>query len=148
MLKNVPFTLTANRPKGTNRKKPYPFNPVSLGDFLRKSRLDNDWNIGEVAEMIGTSSLNIGNWESNRNEVSLEFKPRVYAFIGVCPYDASLTIVERLKERREYFGLTIKKLAEILEVDPNTVSAWERRIHQPGSRGFAKIGQFLRKYRG
>ena len=147
MFAKVPFTLTAKRPKGTNRKKPYPFDPVSLGDFIRKTRLDNGWDIGEAGEMIGTSTLNIGNWESNRNEVSLEFRPRVYAFIGLCPYDASFTTVERLKERREYFGLTIKKLAEILEVDPNTVSAWERRICKPGRKGLMKINQFLRCYR-
>lgn len=111
--------------------------------MLRKARLDRGLLRKEVAEEIGTSVSNLSNWEANRGNVSYKFKNQVFSFLGICPYDASLSLGERLRERREYHGLSIKKLAKILATDPCTIAYWERGEHKPTKSSLAKIRTFL-----
>ena len=142
------YSLKVKRsPYRPRQRKIYSLRPQSLGDLLRKARSDRKISIQKLSEILGTSVSSVENWENNRNKVSLKFKPRVFEFIGVCPYDASLAIGPRLRERREFFGLTSNKLAHVLGVDPNSVSAWERGVAKPNSRGNEKIQKFLRHYR-
>lgn len=93
--------------------------------------------------MLSTSVDNIRNWEANRRKVSLQFLPKVYDFVGFCLCDVSLSIGLRLKERREYFGLTINNLSKILNVDFCTIAYWERGEHQPNSKSIKIIKNFF-----
>jgi transcriptional regulator with XRE-family HTH domain len=125
----------------------YPYCPVTLGDYLRKRRLDLNLTQKQLAEdILHTSTSNIRNWEANRYRVSLGFLPRVYDFIGFCPCDVSLGLGLRLKQRRENFGLSIRKISQILLTDPCTVAGWERGDHLPTKRNIQKIECFLRSY--
>lgn len=145
MLHGAPYRLTVKRPPHVpHNKNPYPSDPSTLGDWLRRARLDRRMSIKDLAVEIGTTVPNISNWESNRAEVSVRLKPRVYEFIGLCPYDASLPLGLRLRERREYFGLITKELAKILCVNPNTISSWERAKYIPTDESRVKIRRFLR----
>ena len=99
----------------------------------------------ELAGQInGATTSSVRNWEANRQRVSLRFRRFVDEFIGVCPYDPSLPIGKRLKERREHLGLSIKTLARALDVDPSALAAWERGEHKPGKKGREKILDFLK----
>ena len=99
----------------------------------------------QVALLLDTSVDNIRNWESARRSISLPFRPRIIQFTGYCPYDASLPSVGlKLKERRENFGLPIKILSGILNVDPCTIAAWERNTYQPSQRYQTIIEGFLK----
>ncbi len=127
--------------------RPYPYLPVSLGDYLRKRRLDFNLTQKQVAiDILKTSIDNVRNWEANRRQLSLCFRPRIIEFINICPYDASLPLGLRLKERRENFGLSIKKLSTMLNVDPCTIASWERYDHQPSQRYIKIIEGFLKSY--
>jgi len=119
-----------------------------LGDFLRKKRLDSNLTQKHVAEnILKTSVDNIRNWEANRSQISLNFRPKVFKFLGFYPCDVSLPVGQRLKERRENFGLSIKKLSVILKVDACTIAYWERGEHQPSPKSEAVINGFLKTYR-
>ena len=138
------FTLKVKRTSAPIRQKKADLErPQSLGDMIRRARLDRNISIQKLSEIFGASVSSIENWENNRNQVSLKFKPKVFEFIGICPFDASLAIGARLKERREFFGLTSNQLASVLGVNPNSVSAWEQGAAKPNSRGIEKIKQFL-----
>ena len=138
------FRITTNRPiYRILQRRSYPFQPKTLGDLLLKSRLDRGLLQKQVAKEIGTSVASIRNWEANRNIISFEFQGRVYDFIGLCPYDASLPLGARVRERREYLGYSIKTVAKMLGCDPCTVAYWERGDHKPTKWSLAKIRSFL-----
>ncbi len=82
------YRIVSKSPKyHTNTQRPYPYYPLTLGDFLRKRRLDLSLTRTQVAIEIGTYNSNIRNWEANRLGVSLRFRKRVHEFVGICPYD-------------------------------------------------------------
>jgi transcriptional regulator with XRE-family HTH domain len=138
------FRITAKRPiYRIPQRRPYPVEPKTLGDSLLKSRRDRGLRQIDVAEQIGTTLASIRNWEGNRNDASFEFQRRVYDFIGMCPYDATLPLGGRLRERREYLGYSVKTVAKILGCDPCTVASWERGDHKPTISSVAKIEDFL-----
>jgi transcriptional regulator with XRE-family HTH domain len=76
--------------------------------------------------------------------VSLGFRRRVHDFIGVCHYDILLPIGGRLKERREYAGITRKEFAAMINVDVHTVAAWEEHGQPPTFSNMEKISRFLK----
>jgi len=117
-----------------------------LGDYLRKTRLDLNLTQRQVAEdILKTSVDNVRNWETHRTQnIFLRFRPKILDFIGFCPCDVSLPIGLKLRERRENFGLTVKDLARLLNVDPCTIASWERNEHQPSQRSVKIIEFFLK----
>lgn len=134
-------------PDHLGSRRPYPVNSHTLGDSLRKKRIDLNLTQKQMAkDYLRTSVSNIRNWESGRSQISLHFLPKVYDFIGYFPCDNSLSIGQRLKQRRECFGLSIKQLSEILKVDSCTIAYWERDEHRPSQKSFYIIKDFLRNY--
>ncbi|MFN0277214.1 MAG: helix-turn-helix domain-containing protein [Pyrinomonadaceae bacterium] len=125
-------------------RTPYPHTIVTIGDALRKRRLEQGLTVKNVAEQLDVNEATIRNWETNRRTVQLRFRGQVHDFIGVCPCGVLLPFGARLKERREYAGFTRKALAEILTVDEHTVSAWERSKYSPTSVHVGKIFDFLK----
>lgn len=55
------------------------------------------------------------------------------------------TIGEKLKKKRFDMGFYQKDVAEILGVDVNTITLWEKNKHEPGKRFLKKIEEFLEK---
>jgi transcriptional regulator with XRE-family HTH domain len=52
-------------------------------------------------------------------------------------------LVLRFKERREYLGISNKKVAKIFGMDTHTISNWELGKHQPSAENSKKIELFL-----
>ena len=86
------FQLTARKPSSL----PYPAQLTTLGDHLRKRRLDLGLLQREVAEEIGVTESTIWNWEANRCSPQLRFVPEVVAFLG---YDPNSSVSGTLGER-------------------------------------------------
>jgi DNA-binding XRE family transcriptional regulator len=57
----------------------------TLGDHIRKRRLDLTLLQKDVAKIIGETEATIYNWENNQSEPSLVFVPRIIEFIGYAP---------------------------------------------------------------
>lgn len=147
MLPRCHYKISGQRPPIRRiTLRPYPFSPITLGDFLRKTRIDLGLTQKQVAEeILKTSVDNVRNWEANRTQhIMLRFRPKIIDFIGFCPCDVSLPIGRKLKERRENFGLTVKELACCLNVDASIIASWERGEHQPSQKSFKIIEGFLR----
>lgn len=146
----MPFygIIASKPPKRVMTARPYPYYLKTLGDHLRKRRLDLNLTQKQLAEdILHTSTSNIKNWEANRRQVSLCFRPQIYEFIGYFPCDVSLRLGLRLKERKKNFGLSIRMVSKMLLADPCTIAGWERGEHQPSKRHVQTIECFLRFHR-
>jgi transcriptional regulator with XRE-family HTH domain len=117
----------------------YPKSLKTLGDHLRKKRLDLKLLQKEVAERIGTSETSVFHWENNQTEPSLPFIPKIIEFLGYVPNLISPnSLGEKIVVYRKLLGLTQKELAKQLGIDPSTLGRWERGESKP-------LGKFLNK---
>lgn len=60
----------------------YAEDPVSIGDHIRKKRLQLKLCQIDVAGICGVSEDRIRNWEKNRSTPQIQFFPRVINFLG------------------------------------------------------------------
>jgi DNA-binding XRE family transcriptional regulator len=121
-------TLKGQRP--TNPA--YPKSLKTLGDHLRKKRLDLGLLQREVAQKIGTSETSIYNWERGHTAPSINFMPKILSFLGYVPFRiATATQGEKIKAYRRVLGLSQKALAKQLKIDPTTLARWEKGKGKP-----------------
>jgi transcriptional regulator with XRE-family HTH domain len=126
----LPFcslTLKAKAPQSTQ----YPKEINSLGDHLRKRRLDLGLLQRGVAAKIGVAEATIWNWERQRNQPEIRFIAPIIQFLGYDPLPQPESFPERLKTYRLKQGLSQKKLAIKLGIDPSSILRWEKGIHKP-----------------
>jgi len=99
----------------------------TLGDHLRKKRLELGLLQKDVAKILGVSQDTIYNWENNRTSPSLRSIPKIIEFLGYIPYDIQgLSPGEELRLLRKCLGLSQEKLAKGLGIDPSTLWRWEK----------------------
>ena len=119
-------------------KKPlpdaYPEVVDTIGDHIRKRRLDQGLLQKEVAERIGVTTDSITNWELNYTEAKIRYIPGIIDFLGYVPFPLGKSFPERLKACRMIRGLSQKKFAKELEIDPTTLRKWEAQISQPSEK--------------
>ena len=120
--------LTARKPPPPS----YPRQLKSLGDHIRKQRLDLGLLQTDVAHEFGVDEMTVCNWEINRTSPQLRFIPKIIAFLGYSPYDTQCgTLGKRIVACRCVLGLSQKELAYRLGVDPATLGRWERDEGRP-----------------
>jgi len=104
----------------------YPQELKTLGDHLRKVRLERGLLQDQVARDLGVSVQTLLNWERNHTRVQTRFMPKVVAFLGYDPRQESGQLGNRIRALRERQGLSQVALAAKLGVNASTVVAWER----------------------
>jgi transcriptional regulator with XRE-family HTH domain len=126
----LPFcslALKGQRPKS----KKYPKEINTLGDHIRKRRLDLGLLQREVAEKIGVDETTIYHWERQRTLPEIRFIAPIIDFLGYDPLPQPKSLSERLKTYRLRMGLSQRKLAAKLGIDPGTLGGWESGKHLP-----------------
>ncbi len=131
------LVLTAETPK-----RFYPEELVTLGDHIRKKRLDEELTQRQLAELLEVTASTINNWEKGRSAPTLQALPRLIKFLGYDP-TAKEETNEVLRIRRS-LGLTQEAFAARLHVDPCTVARWERDESRVSSRHRALIEECRR----
>ncbi len=129
-------------------KKPisvhYPENPITLGDHIRRQRIDRKLLQEDVAKAIGVSTDCITNWENNRNTPQIQFLPKIIEFLGYNPnHGDTSTFGEKVKRYRECNGLSHKKLGKLLGVDGSTIGSWENGESKPRPKIKTILERFL-----
>ena len=114
-----------------------------LGDHIRKHRLDLNRIQRQVAEQIGVDEATITNWERNATTPPIRYIPAIIEFLGYDPLPPANSFSERLATARQTLGLSQRKTAEKLSVDPATVKGWEAGRHEPTKRSVDVIGRVL-----
>ena len=122
-------------------KKPqslaYPKTLTTLGDHIRKRRLDLGLWQKDVAATLGVTVSAVTNWELNRVTPYFTYLPKIIAFLGYIPppFDKMAdNIVERMKLYRFTHGLSQEKFAKLIGLDETTVAGWERGKHKPSKK--------------
>jgi len=122
----------------------YPKELLTVGDHIRKRRLDLGLLQRDAAERIGVDTMTLFNWEVGRVRPNVRVMPAVIQFLGYDPIPPGGTLGARLRAARMARGWSQAELAGEIGVDPSTVSTWELRgeIQWPPSREI--VARFLR----
>jgi transcriptional regulator with XRE-family HTH domain len=91
----------------------YPNSLNTLGDHVKKRRLDLDLLGNDVAAQIGVHPTTMGNWEHNRTAPDLNLIPRIVEFLGYAPYSIPEGFYNWLRTARRALGLSQKQLSEL-----------------------------------
>ncbi len=122
----------------------YPRTLKTLGNHLRKRRLDLNLLQKDVAQKLGVGETSIYSWENNLAKPALRFIPKIIEFLGYVPFDTStLSVGERIVVYRRLLGLSQKELASRLGIDPCTLSKWERDKRKPSEELLKDLTAFF-----
>ncbi|WP_113663746.1 helix-turn-helix domain-containing protein [Pedobacter nanyangensis] len=105
--------------------KKYPIKPTTIGDHLKKRRLNLKLKQTDVAKILGVHQETISIWEDNKNKPQIFHYPAIHNFLGytTVSFDES-TFSGRVSALRWKNGLSFKQLGSLLGADPSTVSSW------------------------
>jgi DNA-binding transcriptional regulator YiaG len=142
LIPALPFChaeLRAPKPKSDH----YPREISTLGDHIRKHRLDLNLMQWQVAEQIGVGEATITNWERNATTPPIRYIPAIIQFLGYDPLPPADSFSERVATARRTLGLSQRKMAEKLSVDAATVKGWESGMHKPTNKSLDLVGRVL-----
>ena len=125
----------------------YPVSLTTLGDHIRKRRLDVKLLQKDVAVLLGVDTTTINNWEKNRCQPKLYLIPKIVQFLGYTPFPKTgePMLTEAIKAYRLMRGLSQKKLAKLLRIDPTTLARWEKGKTTPSGKLGERLGNWLGK---
>ena len=121
----------------------YPKSLKTIGDHIRKRRLDLSLLQREVAEIIGVDETSVHNWEINKALPMLRCLPAIIAFLGYNPLPEPTTIAEKLVQYRSIRGIHQDELAKRIGVDPATLARWERGEREPSGKHLKQVEVLL-----
>src|SRR4028118_1465543 len=101
------------------------------------------WSLGldqkDAAKEIGVSVATYCGWETNRREPALRNIPAAIRFLGFERRPQGATLGGRVRHARTAAGLSITRLAALIEADPSAVSEWESNLRTPLRRSTEKL---------
>lgn len=125
--------------------KGYPVESQTLGEHLRKRRLDLGLLQIEVAAMIGVSENTVWNWEHG-TESELKHIPAIIAFLGYVLWECPRDTLGRLAHFKKIKGLFFQRLGPLMGRDPKQLSDWLSGRNAPIEKNRRKIPTFLDDY--
>jgi DNA-binding XRE family transcriptional regulator len=69
----------------------FPADPVTLGDVIRKLRIEQGLLQKELAADIGVDQMTIVNWEKSRTRPGKKYIQRLSAYFDLNPYESGAT---------------------------------------------------------
>jgi transcriptional regulator with XRE-family HTH domain len=114
--------------------KSYPQKVLTLGDVIRKHRLDLGLFQKDVAKIIGYCLQSIVNWENGWRSPHINHLGKVVQFLAYDPFTEGTTLAERLVSNLKARGMRQKDFALHLGIDPSTLASYEQ-----GTAAFTKI---------
>jgi DNA-binding transcriptional regulator YiaG len=127
----------------------YPVCPKTVGQHLRKRRLDLGLKQSEVARTLGVHIETFKNWERGVNVPTGRVIPKILGFLGYDPVPKPTSLAGRILQHRRTSGLTQVQFARVLDVNPSTLAGWESGLHTPTkehrNRLFSVLGYVLGK---
>jgi transcriptional regulator with XRE-family HTH domain len=131
--------LTSEKP----RERGYPKEPRTLGEHLKRRRLDLGLRQCDVAAAIGVTAQTVRHWESGKHSPPVRLIPRIHAFLGFCPFDPAWTFGPRLRAAREAQGLSRRRASALVGVDEATVARAEWGVPGMARRSLLAVARLL-----
>ena len=98
LLQCAPITLKALKPKKTDLE------PQTLGERVRKRRLELRLTQKEAAERLGVNSWTVLNSEKGHTAPPIESTPAILRFLDYDPFPELRSLAERLLAKRRAMG--------------------------------------------
>ena len=117
----------------------YPATPTSVGEHIRKRRLDLKLLQIDAARIIGCDKMSVVNWEKGRSLPALCHMAGIVEFLGFDPLPEGDDLAVKLLHHRKSRGMTQKQFAIQIGVDPGTLGRWERRERFPDQTQLGKL---------
>ena len=110
-------------------KSGYIKNPKTIGEHIRKVRMDRNLLQKDVAKIIGVTEDCVTNWENNRSTPQIRYLPMIHDFLGYIPelYKEQKDWGNILLQYRREQGVTQKQLAKLIGIDERTLSKMEKK---------------------
>ncbi len=122
----------------------YPEHPLTVGEHIRKKRMDLGLLQKEVAEIIGVTESSIWNWEHGV-EPELLYNPKIINFLGYVPFDSPDDTIGRLAWYKKINGLNLKELGRQMNRHPDQLQEWLSGERRPFNKSLERIEQFLER---
>jgi transcriptional regulator with XRE-family HTH domain len=119
---------------GKPNRSDYPKVPKTIGEHIKKRRMDLKLLQKDIGQRLGVHCLTITNWELGKTKPEIRHLPTIISFLGYDPRSMPVTIPERLVWYREGKGWAQVHFAGVLGVDPSTIAKWERGERKPLGR--------------
>lgn len=134
--------------KQLKAKKPvnlaYPTTLNTLGDHLRKVRLDRGLSQPQVAKQLKVTTDSVTGWELNRYEPQARFAKRIIKFLGYLPFNTeALSTGRKLYMARLISGKTQEQVADQIGCDESNLRYIELDRRRPGKQTMSKIQGFI-----
>ncbi len=126
------------------KKAGYPEHPLTIGEHIRKVRMDKGLLQEDVAALVGTTTDSITNWENGRGTPQIQYNAKIIAFLGYNPFvTETVTLGDRIKAYRQQEGLSHERFAKLIGVDSSTISCWENDENVPQPKSMKLLKQYL-----
>ena len=136
----MPFChLAWTAPKPNPKRHLYPLKLKTFGDHIRNKRLERGLSQREAAKAIGVEVTTLRNWETNRTSPRTRYLPAVIGFLGYTPYERPASCGGWVRLVRRSAGMSQRRFAAALGVDPSTVQGWETGRHRPTTESLRKV---------
>lgn len=118
----------------------YPESPATIGEQIRKKRIDSGLTQAELAKILNVSTDSVTYWENNRNKPQIAYYPRIHHFLGfdTATFDET-NFRGRLQTYRWRNGISCKDIARLLKVDTSTIRTWEKGLNMPSQKKIDEI---------
>jgi len=138
LLQFVPISVKALKPKETD------FEPQTLGDHIRKRRLELMLTQKQAADRLEVTSFTVLDWEKCKTEPLIGSYPAILRFLAYDPFPEPRSLPERIAAKRRDLGWSVKVAAGYLGIDEATWKSWERGQIGPLRKHRARLGRLLR----
>jgi DNA-binding transcriptional regulator YiaG len=116
----------------------------TIGDHIRKWRINNHLFQADVAKRLGVCEDTIVGWEMRNIKPSVRQVPGITQLIGYLPIEVdSSTFGGRIAIYRYKQGITPKELGLLVSADASTVRAWEAGKNTPHKNRIRHIEESL-----
>jgi DNA-binding XRE family transcriptional regulator len=107
-------------------KQGYPLHPQTIGEHIKKVRMEKGLLQKEVAELMGVSEDSITYWENDRALPQIRHYPGIIRFLEYYPFTHEIdSLAGKLQQLRHCFGHSYEQLGALLEVNASTIRHWE-----------------------
>jgi transcriptional regulator with XRE-family HTH domain len=136
------LTFNISVPLITPIPKELQFEPQTIGEHLRRRRIELGLYQKDVAKRIGVTSSTIWNWEHEWS-IELRYMPRVIEFLGYNPVPCPEDLLERLTWFKLANGLTFEDLGTMMGRSSEQLADWLSGRRNPCRRNRKEIEKFL-----
>jgi transcriptional regulator with XRE-family HTH domain len=116
--------------------------PITIGQHVRKRRLDLGLTQAEVSGIIGVTESTVYNWEHGV-EPELIHMPKIISFLGYIPFEMPQDPIGKLNYLKKLRGLSYERLGKLMRRDPEQLTDWLSGRITPCQKNIEGIESFL-----